>query len=193
MVEDKKKSQPRQAGARAYWSICKETLRGWNDHKALRLGASLAFYTMFSIAPLFLIALAAAGSIFGQQAAHEQLFDQLQGLLGKQGAQAVQAAIASASEPRSSTWAAIIAFFTLFVGATGTFVELQDALNTIWEVRRKPGGTLKHFIKDRLLSFAMMLAIGFLLLVSLVISAALAALGHVMNGFVSAGTRAGRR
>lgn len=175
----------------AYLPLLKEMYRGWSEHKALRLGASLAFYTIFAIAPLVLIALAGAGLIFGEQAAHRQLFEQLQGLLGAQGADAVQNVIASAHRPRSSTWAAIIAFATLFAGATGTFVELQDALNTIWQVRRKPGGTLRHFIKDRLLSFAMMLGIGFLLLVSLVISAALAAMSHFMNAIVSAGTITG--
>jgi membrane protein len=175
----------------AYWPLFKETFAGWSDHKALRLGASLAFYTIFAIAPLVLIALAVSGLVFGEQAAHRQLFDQLKGLLGAQGADAVQNIIASANRPRSSTWATVIALATLFVGATGTFVELQDAMNTIWQVRRKPGGTLRHFITDRLLSFAMMLAIGFLLLVSLIISAALAALSHFMNGFISSGTMAG--
>ena len=173
------------------WWVCKDTIDGWSDHRALRLGASLAFYTIFAIAPLFLIALALAGLMFGEQAARRQLFDQLNGLLGQQGSEAVQAVVASAKRPAASAWATVAAIATLMIGATGTFVELQDALNTIWQVRRKPGGTIRHFVKDRLLSFAMILAIGFLLLVSLVVSAALVALGNSMNGFFSAGATVG--
>ena len=111
----------------------------------MRLGASLAFYTIFSIAPLFLIALALAGLMFGEQAAQKQLFNQLNGLLGPQGGEAVQAIVASAKKPTAGAWATAAAIATLMIGATGTFVELQDALNTIWEVRRRPGGTIRHF------------------------------------------------
>lgn len=167
-------------------ALLKDTLRGWSDHGALRLGAGLAFYTVFSIAPLFLIVLAIAGFWFGQEAAQQELFSQLEGLLGSQGARAVQAMITSADRSQTSGWATVVATTTLFVGATGVFAQLQDALNTIWEVRPKQGTGWKHFVTTRLLSFAMILAIGFLLLVSLVISAAMTAAGKFMNGLIPA-------
>jgi membrane protein len=168
------------------FSLLKETVRSWNEHRALRLGAALAFYTVFAIAPLFLIVLAIAGFWFGEEAARRQLFDQLYGLVGRQGGEAIQAVVASADHPAAGAWATVVAVFTLFVGATGVFVQLQDALNTIWQVRRQPGRGLRFFIKDRLLSFAMVLVIGFLLLVSLVVSAGLAALGKFMSGLIPA-------
>lgn len=169
-----------------WYGLLKETLRSWNEHRALRLGAALAFYTVFSIAPLFLIVLAIAGMWFGEEAARRQLFDQIHGLLGQQGGEAVQAVVTSANKPKTGTWATIVAVLTLLIGATGVFVQLQDALNTIWQVRRQPGHGLRAFIKGRLLSFAMVLAIGFLLLVSLVVSASLAALGKFMSGLMPA-------
>jgi membrane protein len=170
----------------SFFSLMKETVRSWNDHRALRLGAALAFYTVFAIAPLFVIVLAIAGFWFGEEAARRQLFDQLYGLVGRQGGEAIQAVVASADRPKAGAWATVIAVFTLFIGSTGVFVQLQDALNTIWQVRRQPGRGLRFFIKDRLLSLAMVLAIGFLLLVSLVVSAGLAALGKFMSGLVPA-------
>jgi membrane protein len=170
----------------AIWSLLRETVQKWNEHRALRLGAALAFYTVFSIAPLFLIVLAIAGLWFGEEAARRQLYDQLNGLVGPKGGEAIQAVVASANQPSTGLWATIVAVVTLFVGATGVFVQLQDALNFIWQVRRKPGRGWRSFIQNRLLSFAMVLAIGFILLVSLVISAALAALGQFMSGLIPA-------
>ncbi len=178
--------------SQSLYEVISDALNGWSRHKSLRLGASVAFYTMFSITPLFLIALALAGLLFGEQAARKQLFDQLSGLVGPASGEALQAIIASARRPAAGWWATAIALVTLFVGATGVFVELQDALNTIWEVQRKPGAGIRHFVKDRLLSFAMVLAIGFLLLVSLIISAVLAAMGHFFNGMVSTGPIVGQ-
>lgn len=171
---------------RSSYGLLKATVQGWNEHHALRLGAALAFYTIFAIAPLFVIVLAIAGFWFGEEAARHQLFDQLNGLVGPQGGEAIQAVVASANKPKAGTWATVVAVFTLFIGATGVFVQLQDALNTIWQVRRQPGRGLWFFIKDRLLSFAMVLAVGFLLLVSLVVSAGLAALGKFMSGLLPA-------
>ena len=166
--------------------LTKETAQSWMEHKAPRLGAALAFYTIFAITPVFLIVLAIAGFWFGEEAARRQLFDQLQGLLGQEGGEAIQAVVAAANKPKTGAWATLAALVTLLVGATGVFVQLQDALNTIWNVRREPGRGLRHFIKDRVLSFAMILAIGFLLLVSLVINALLAALGKFMSDLMPA-------
>lgn len=171
---------------RTLLTLLRATVKAWSDHRALRLGAALAFYTIFAIAPLFVIVLAIAGFWFGEEAARRQLFDQLYGLVGPQGGEAIQAVVASADRPKAGTWATLIAVVTLFIGATGVFVQLQDALNTIWQVRRQPGRGVRFFIKDRLLSFAMVLAIGFLLLVSLVVSAGLAAVGKFMSGLMPA-------
>src|SRR5215475_5183664 len=109
--------------------LLRRSLDGWRDHKCMRLGASLAFYTIFAIAPLFLIALAIVGFFFGEQAARQQLFEQLHGLLRVQGSEAIQAIVASARTPNAQSIAAIVAIIALFVGATAVFIELQDALN----------------------------------------------------------------
>ena len=151
-----------------------------------RLGAALAFYTLFAIAPLFVIVLAIAGLLFGEDAARHELFSQVSGLVGSEGGQAIQALVNAAQKPQTSAWATMIAVATLFVGATGVFVELQDAINSIWGVRRVPGRGLRNFIKDRLLSFTLVVGIGFLLLVSLVLSAGLSALGKFMAGLLPA-------
>jgi len=148
------------------------------------MGAALAFYTLFAIAPLFVIVLAIAGLWFGEAASRRELFSQVSGLVGSEGGDAIQALISAANRPKTGAWATVIAVVTLFVGATGVFVQLQDALNSIWGVRRAPGRGLRNFIKDRLLSFALIVGIGFLLLVSLVLSAGLSALGKYMGGLL---------
>jgi membrane protein len=112
------------------------------------------------------------------------LFSQVSGLVGSEGGDAIQALISAANRPKTGAWATVIAVVTLFVGATGVFVQLQDALNSIWGVRRAPGRGVRNFIKDRLLSFALIVGIGFLLLVSLVLSAGLSALGKYMGGLL---------
>lgn len=150
------------------------------------MGAALAFYTLFAIAPLFVIVLAIAGVWFGEEAARRELFGQVSGLVGSEGGEAIQSLVSAAHKPKTGFWATVIAVVTLFVGATGVFVQLQDALNSLWGVRRVAGRGLRNFIKDRLLSFALVVGIGFLLLVSLVLSACLAALGKFMAGLVPA-------
>ena len=157
--------------------LLKETALAWSDSKTPRLGAALAYYTIFAIAPLFVIALAVAGYLFGPEAARRGLFGQIYGLVGRQGGEAIQSMVAAANQPRAGLWATVGAVGTLLAGATAVFVELQDALNTIWRVERKPGRGVRHFIKDRLLSFAMVVGVGFLLLVSLALNAALSAMG----------------
>lgn len=147
-------------------------------------GAALAFYTIFAVAPLFLIAVSLAGLLFGNQAAQYELFGQLSKLVGPHGANALQEMVAAANRPRASTIATIIGFITLFIGATSVFLQLQASLNTVWNVKRLPGRGLRHFIMDRLLSFAMMAAIAFLLMVSLVLNAALSYLGKFMSGLI---------
>jgi membrane protein len=163
-----------------------QTASEWIDQGVSRLGAALAFYTLFAIAPLFVIVLAIAGLWFGEEAARRELFSQISGLVGSDGGEAIQALVSAAHKPKTGAWATVIAVATLFVGATGVFVELQDALNSVWGVRRVPGRGLRNFIKDRLLSFALVIGIGFLLLVSLVLSAGFSALGKFMVGLLPA-------
>jgi membrane protein len=142
------------------------------------MGAALAYYTIFSIAPLLLIVIAVAGFAFGREAVQGQLTAQLSDLVGPEGAQAVQGLIASASEPKQGVIASVIGVVLLLLGATTVFGELQSALDRIWRVPAPPeAGGIWKLLRTRLLSFGLVLGLGFLLLVSLVISAALAALG----------------
>jgi len=150
------------------------------------MGAALAFYTIFAIGPLFVIVLAIAGFLFGEQAAGREMFSQVSGLVGIEGGEAIQSLVSAAHKPKTGAWAELITVATLFVGATGVFVQLQDALNAMWGVRRLPGRGLRNFIKDRLLSFALIVGIGFLLLVSLVLSAGLSATSKFMVGLLPA-------
>jgi membrane protein len=168
------------------FELVKQAASEWIDRDVSRLGAALAFYTLFAIAPLFVIVLAIAGLWFGEEAARRELFSQVSGLVGSEGGEAIQALVSAANRPKTGAWATVIAVATLFVGATGVFIQLQDALNSIWGVRRKPGRGLRNFIRDRLLSFALIVGIGFLLLVSLVLSAGLSALGKFMSGLLPA-------
>jgi membrane protein len=161
--------------------LLKETFREWQEDKASRLAAALAYYTAFSIAPLIIIAIAIAAVVFGEEAARGGIDDQLRGLIGQQGAEAVQDMINNANKPAEGTIATIISVVFLLFGASGVFGQLQDSLNTIWEVAPKPGRGVMGFIKDRFLSFTMVLGIGFLLLVSLVLSAILAGLSNFLG------------
>ena len=175
----------KQNRALMVFGLLRSTVMAWTEHSIPRLGAALAFYTIFAIAPLFIIVLSVASFFYGEDAARHQLFNELNGLIGQKSGEAIEAVIVSANQPRTGTWATAIAIGTLFVGATGVFVQLQDSLNTIWNVRPKPGRGLRHFIRNRVLSFAMILVLGFLLLVSLVLSAVLAAVGQSIGGVIS--------
>ncbi|WP_298909662.1 YihY/virulence factor BrkB family protein [uncultured Nostoc sp.] len=170
----------------AIWKLLQETFKEWSEDKASRLAAALAYYTIFSIAPLLIIVIAIAGVVFGEDAARGQIVGQIQGLVGKDGAQFIQTAIQNANKPQTGAMASIISVVVLLVGATGLFTELQDSLNTIWEVKAKPGRGVNNMIRLRFLSFAMVIGIGFLLLVSLVISTGLAAVvayfGNILPG-----------
>ncbi len=164
--------------------LLKETFLEWNKDKASRLAAALAYYTVFSLAPLLIIVIAIAGSVFGEEAARGAIVGQIQGLVGRAGAEVIQAAIQNASKPAEGTIASIISVVVLIFGASGVFAELQDALNTVWEVQPKPGRGVFNVIRNRFLSFSMVLGIGFLLLVSLVMSAILAALVNFVGNAV---------
>ncbi|MBU7585966.1 MAG: YihY/virulence factor BrkB family protein [Nostoc sp. TH1S01] len=162
--------------------LFEETFQEWSEDKASRLAAALAYYTIFSIAPLLIIVIAIAGAVFGEEAARGEIVRQIQGLVGRDGAEFIEIAIRNASQPKTGAIASIISILLLLLGATGLFTELQDALNTIWEVQPKPGRAMKNVVRQRALSFAMILGIGFLLLVTLVISTALTAIvGYFSN------------
>ncbi|MFN6527778.1 YihY/virulence factor BrkB family protein [Nostoc sp. ChiSLP03a] len=169
------------------WKLLQETFKEWSDDKASRLAAALAYYTIFSIAPLLIIVIAIAGAVFGEEAARGQIVGQIQGLVGVDGAKFLETAIQNANQPKTGAIASIISVLVLLVGATGLFTELQDAMNTIWEVKPKPGRGINNMIRLRVLSFAMVIGIGFLLLVSLVISTILATLvtyfSNLLPGF----------
>jgi membrane protein len=160
----------------------KQTASEWIDHDISSLGAALAFYTLFAIAPLFVIVLGVAGLWFGEEAARRELFSQVSGLVGSAGGIAIQSLVSAALKPKTGAWTSIVAVATFFVGATGVFVQLQDALNSVWGVRRRAGRGLRNFIKARLLSFALLAGIGFLLLVSPILDAGLSGLGKFMFG-----------
>lgn len=162
-----------------------EAFNIWNDANASAMGAAVAFYTIFAIAPLFILVLALAGVMFGHEAAQHELYGQLEGLIGKNGSEAIQSILTAANQPKTSLLATVIGFITLFIGAGSVFIQLQQSLNAIWNVRPK-ASSLRFFIKQRLLSFAALLGIGFLLLVSLIISAALDAAGKWMGGMIPA-------
>lgn len=167
---------PRESTLAVVKSLFLSTINGFFEDKVPRLAASLAYYTLFSLAPLLVLVIAIAGFVFGEQAARGEIVGQIRFLTGDQGAEAVQAILANAHAPETGTLAAVLGIATLLVGATGAFAELQDALNTIWGVMAKPGHTLTGILRVRLTSFLMILGTGFLLLVSLVLSAALNAL-----------------
>lgn len=167
------------------FTLLKETFREWREDGANRLAAALAYYTTFSLAPLLVLIIAIAGLVGGHEAAQSQVMAQVQDLLGVQGREFVQGMIQSASRPSTGVTATIIGAVALLFGALGVFGELQNSLNTIWEVKPKPAkgflDGIKRFVVKRLLSFTMVLGIGFLLLASLVISAALSALGEYID------------
>jgi membrane protein len=172
--------------------LLKDTVQEWQTDKVSLWAAALSYYTMFSLAPLLLIAIAVAGSIFGEEAARGELVAQIQGLIGKEGAEAIQSMIQNTQRSQSGgVIATIVGIATLLFGASGVFGQLQDALNTIWNVKPKPGLGWKSFVKSRFLSFAMVLVIGFLLLVSLVLSAVLAGIStfftNHIQGFAAIG------
>jgi len=171
----------------AFWQLLKETYAQWSTAKPFQLAAALAYYTLFSLAPLLLIAIAIAGLVFGHDATEHQLLTTFQGVMGPQGAQAVEGLLRSASTPASGIVATGIGIVTLLIGAGGVVGQLQEALNTIWEVEAKAESGVWGVLRARFVSFALVLGVGFLLLVSLLVSAVLAAMMQVMQGVLPGG------
>ena len=168
-------------GNRAF-RLLKATFDDWMEDNALRLSAALAYYSIFSIAPLLVIAISVAGLVLGDEAVRGQLEYQLHAYIGPQAAAGVQSMVQSASRPSESWTGAIVGFAILLLGASGVFGQLKDALNTIWEVKPKGGAGVWGFLRARLLNFGMVLVIGFLLLTSLLMTTALAALNGYFEG-----------
>jgi len=159
----------------------KETVSEWGNDRAPRLGASLAFYTLLSLAPLLVVIVAVAALVYGHEAARGQLVWQIRGLVGPDGARAIQGLVQGAYKPGTGVIATFLGFLTLAFGASSVVVELRDALNTIWHVPLDRGNTglssIFRLVKERFYSFAMILGVGFLLLVSLVLNAWIGAMG----------------
>ena len=162
------------------WALFKQAIDGWSKDRAPSMGAALAYYTAFSLAPLLIIAIAVAGLFFGRDAAQEAIVGQLGGLLGETGGTAINDILESTSEFGSGVIGLIVGIGALLLGATTAFVELQDDLDRIWKAPSRVGSGIVNLIRSRLLSFGMVLFIGFLLAVSLALSAAVAALGNAM-------------
>ena len=159
------------------WTVAKEAAENWSSHKDSRQGAALAYYSVFSLGPIIVIAIAVAGFFFGREAVNGQVASSIKDMVGNTGAQAVQAMLADAARPREGLFATMLGLTALIFAAIGVVVQLKDALNTVWEVGETPGHGLWHFIRNYVVSFAAVLALGFLLLVSLLVTAGLAAFG----------------
>jgi membrane protein len=166
------------------FTLIRDSVVAWLDHNASSLGAALAFYTLFSIAPILVIAVAIAGYVFGPSVAETHLLQQMQGLLGQSGAAAIQGLLTSAHQSNQKGFAAAIGIGTLLVGASSVFGELQNTLNTIWKTPPRNAVVWWRMLRSRILSFGLILGVGFLLLVSLVASAALAALGTWLGSYL---------
>jgi membrane protein len=163
-----------------FW-LFKEAYREFDEDHASRLSAAISYYTVFSIAPLLIIAIGVAGLVFDRSVATQQMVGQIRGLVGDKGAQIILTMLENFNQAGSGLIATLIGMVTLLLGASGAFAQLQNALNTIWEVRRRKGSGIWGLLRARLLSFSLVLVIGFMLLVSLVVSAGLAAMGKYLQ------------
>jgi membrane protein len=150
----------------------------WVEDKAAQQGAALAFYSVLSLAPLVVISLAVVGLFFDEKVASAHFLGQVQQMVGKEGAEAIGSMLENADQPQTGSFAAILGIATLLFGASGVFGQLQESMNTIWDVKPKAGDGIWGLIRSRSLSFAMVLGTGFLLLVSLILSAAIGAVGQ---------------
>ncbi len=161
---------------RAVWTLTRETFASWSEDNAFRLSAALAYYAVFSLAPLLILVIAMAGTIFGNKIAQGEVMDQIEGLIGTGGASAIRTLIENA-HTQGTARASVLSVLSLLFGATGVFVSLQDGLNTVWQVKPKPRNLVVGFVRQRIHTFTMVLGIGFLLLISLIVSAMISAVG----------------
>jgi membrane protein len=164
--------------------VLKVAAQNWSAHKDSRQGAALAYYSVFSIGPLIVIAIAIAGFVFGRDAVGGQVASSMKDMLGETGAKAVQVMLIDASRPRAGALATLLGTGALLFAAIGVVAQLKDALNTVWDVRQPPGSGVWYYVRSYVLSFAGVLALGFLLLVSLLVTTALAAIGKYAAVYV---------
>ncbi len=179
MTSHKEKFHP----IRSWGPLFVQSFKDSMADRALRFSAALAYYSIFAMAPLIIIAIAVAGLAFGEEAARGQIYQQIEWLLGPKGASEIQTLIQASSDPQKSLLATIIGVITLLIGASGVFGQLKDALNSIWGVMLKPGGFMAS-LKAYLLNFSMVLGVGFLLIISLLLSAVLQAVNNVLTGYL---------
>jgi membrane protein len=168
--------------AKDLFPLLKQTFKEWSEDKASRLAAALSYFTIFSLAPFLIIVIAVAGFFWGEQAVEGRIMDQIQGMVGAEGAQMIQTMLAGAYDPAQGIIATVISVVILLFAASGLFGQLQESLNVIWEVQPKPDRGIKGIIRDRFLSFTLILGVAFLLLVSLVLSAATSAFSETLAG-----------
>lgn len=162
-----------------------KSFNAWIDHRGASKGAALAFYTLFSLTPILILAIAVAGYFFGNDAAQGQIIYQIQGLVGRNGAQAIQALLAAARDPTSGLLATLFATLLLIIGATSVFTELKGSLDEMWGTQKSNLSPISMLLKTRLLSFGLVLTLTFLLLISLVVSSLLSVLEHYVGGIWS--------
>lgn len=171
-------------GNASLWQIIKTTVKEWTEDEASLLAAALSYYTAISLAPLLVLVVVIVGLFLSQEAAREQVVGQLQGAIGSEGAQFLELILENADQPQVASLAGILSFLTLLWGSTNVFSQLQNSLNKIWDVEPIPGRSFWMTLKDRLLSFGMVLGVAFMLLVSFILSAILSALGSLGQGWL---------
>ncbi len=169
------------------WSVLADTFSKWNEHKAIRLGAALAYFGIFAIAPVLIIVIAIAGLVYGREAIEGNIVNSISGVVGSSTAQFIQELVKIASQPREGVIAVVVGIAGIVLGSTGLLYQLKDALNTVWEVAPKPGYRVVDMIRDNVLSFAMVLGLGVLMLVSLLLTAGVSAVGSFMGRVVPGG------
>ena len=163
---------------RRLYRVLTDSVEAWINHRGASKGAALAFYTLFSMTPILILAIAVAGYFFGAEAAQGEIIAQLQGLVGPNGAQAIQAVLAAARDPASGLVAAFVSAVLLLVGATSVFTELKNSLDDLWGVEQPVQSGIMALVRNRILSFGLILVLAFLMLISLIVSAALAVLAR---------------
>jgi membrane protein len=175
-----------QPGANSvgWFGLLRRAVARWSEHKDARSGAALAYYSVFSLGPLLVIVIAIAGAFFGEEAVRGEVAAALRGLLGDSGAQAIEAMLADAGRAREGTFATIFGIVALVFAAIGVVIQLKDALDTVWEVKPQSGRGLWSFARSYVLSLAGVMALGFLLLTSMVLTAVLAAVGKYIQGYL---------
>ncbi len=181
----KKETRRQRYGShlRSYVGLVRDATRAWSVHRASTMGAALAFYATFSIAPVLVIAIAVAGAVFGAEAARGEVVTQISGITGEGAAETIQSLLEQAYHADLGFWASAIAVVTLLIAATSVFAELKDSLDIIWDAKPPERSGVMTLLRGRLLSFGLILTVGFLLLLSLVLSAGLAALTKYWGGW----------